>query len=174
MERGTNQLVAKSQREPDACTGLAGIEELEEQIQQRGSELGLWSVACFAIRHPAAIDSHYGYPATEQVLPFLRDEIRATNLGKLLFRGRGTSLFALVRTEEVNVEFEREVRRIAAIGFEKVLQQKRRQSVRSIAACGSVVPLDLRRGMSGAMQDLDRFMNLHKADEKLATSVMKD
>ncbi len=80
----------------DPATGLPRIEVLESQLVNLQGDRANWFLGCFAIRSAARVNNHYGFPATDTVLPFLRDELIKSKFGDCLFRGRGSSLLALV------------------------------------------------------------------------------
>jgi diguanylate cyclase (GGDEF)-like protein len=117
----------------DPATGLPRLEALERQLENLEGDRANWFLGCFAIRSAARVNNHYGFPATDTVLPFLRDELIQSKFGQFLFRGRGSTLLALVNAPGESEVLETELRRICKIGLEKFLQQKRRASVLPIA-----------------------------------------
>jgi diguanylate cyclase len=122
----------------DPATGLPRIEALETRLENLEGDRANWFLGCFAIRSAARVNNHYGFPAADTVLPFLRDELIKSKFGECLFRGRGSSLLALVSSPAGQEGLQTDLRKICNIGLEKFLEQKRRASVLPIAVGGKL------------------------------------
>lgn len=147
---------------PDPATGLDRTDSAEAAIAQLGAGLSSWYLGCFAIRSAAKVNNHYGFPATDTVLPFLRDEIGASTFAGKLFRGRGASILALVRSPSGIEGLEKEIRRICAVGLEKNLKLKRRASILPIAVGGKVFPV----AANNAILQANAFIDSQRAAEQ--------
>jgi GGDEF domain-containing protein len=147
----------------DPATLLPKIDHLEDKIASLEGSQEQWFLACFAIRSAARVNNHYGFPATDTVLPFLRDEIRKSTFGKDLFRGRGSSLLALVQYAGDAGTLEVEMRRICNIGLEKHLTQKRRASILPIAVGAKLFPA-LKQD---SLQQVNAFIDQQRAGDQV-------
>jgi diguanylate cyclase len=152
--------------EADPATGLPKADELEQEINRIVSERDDWFLACFAIRSAARVNNHYGFPATDAVLPFLRDELAKSRFGDRLFRGRGATLLALVKLPGGAGALELEIRRICSIGLEKYLKQKRRASVLPIAVGGKLFPAPT----NDTLAQVAAFASLQRAVDQAHTA----
>jgi diguanylate cyclase len=151
----------------DSATGLRRSETAEVAIAKLDGDLSSWFLGCFAIRSAAKVNNHYGFPATDSVLPFLRDELRNSKFAGTLFRGRGASILALVKSPAGLDDLEQEVRRICAIGLEKNLKQKRRASILPVAVGGKVFPV----AAKNAVQQANAFIDLQRAADQVAPAI---
>lgn len=131
-------------------------------MNELGREASTYFVGCFAFRRAALVNAHYRYPATEELLPFLRDKLLSTKFNGRLFRGPGASILALVKSSSGAEALERELDGIAAGGWEERLQQKRRASKLPVGVRGKVIALSA--GVPAALQEIDSFLNLHQAE----------
>ncbi len=147
----------------DPATGLRKSTAVEDAIHALKGDLSSWFLACFAIRSAAKVNNHYGFPATDTVLPFLRDEISQSKIGGNLFRGRGASIIALVQSPAGAEPLEEELSRICAIGLEKHLKQKRRASILPIPVGAKLVCA----ASNQAFQQINAFIDLHRAAEQV-------
>jgi diguanylate cyclase len=143
----------------DSATGLPRIDSLEAQIQKLEGDNEHWFLGCFAIRSAARVNNHYGFPATDTVLPFLREELARSKFGSLLFRGCGSSLVALVKFPNGAGVLEAELNRICNIGLEKHLNQKRRASILPIAVGGKLFPAP----DPDSLRQVNSFIDLQRA-----------
>jgi diguanylate cyclase (GGDEF)-like protein len=146
----------------DPATGLPRIEALEAQLGNLQGDSANWFLGCFAIRSAARVNNHYGFPATDMVLPFLRDELIKSKFGECLFRGRGSSLLALVSSPGGLEGLETDLRKICNTGLEKFIEQKRRASVLPIAVGGKLFAapnLD-------TLQQTNAFVDFQRADDQ--------
>jgi diguanylate cyclase len=148
----------------DPATGLPGIEALEGQFDTLEGDRANWFLGCFAIRSAARVNNHYGFPATDTVLPFLRDVLAKSEFGPRLFRGRGASLLALVNSPAGPKSLETELRIICNVGLEKFLAQKRRASVLPIAVGGKLYPEPNR----DTLQQVTAFLDFQRASDQPA------
>jgi diguanylate cyclase (GGDEF)-like protein len=146
----------------DPATGLQKSDAVEDAIRGIGEDLSQWFMACFAIRSAAKVNNHYGFPATDMLLPFLRDEISHSKIGGNLFRGRGASILALVKSPTGAEPLEEELSRICAVGLEKHLKQKRRASILPIPIGAKLVCLASEK----AMTQINAFIDQHRAAEQ--------
>jgi diguanylate cyclase (GGDEF)-like protein len=151
----------------DTATGLPKMESLEKELAQLEGSREDWFLACFAIRSAARVNNHYGFPATDTVLPFLRDDLQQSRFGSNLFRGRGATLLALVHLPDGAAgSLEEELRRICNTGLEKHLKQKRRASILPIAVGGKVFA-SLERD---CLREINAFIEQQRAGDQLASS----
>lgn len=148
---------------PDPTTGLRKSTAIEDAVLALKGDLSSWFLACFAIRSAAKVNNHYGFPATDTVLPFLRDEISQSKIGGNLFRGRGASIVALVQSPGGADLLEEELSRICSIGLERHLKQKRRASILPIPVGAKLVCV----ASNQALQQINAFIDLHRAAEQI-------
>ena len=158
------EATAPAQPATDPATGLPRNESLEREIATLPGSRDHWFVACFALRSAARVNNHYGFPATDAVLPFLRDDLRQSKFGDKLFRGRGATLLALVQLPEGASILEEELRRICHIGLERHLKQKRRASILPIAVGGKLFCAQ----DPDCLKQVNAFIDLQRASEQLA------
>ncbi len=70
----------------DPATSLPKMDHLEDRIaNRRGRSRKVGSSLVSPFGSAARVNNHYGFPATDTVLPFLRDEVRKSKFGKDLF-----------------------------------------------------------------------------------------
>jgi hypothetical protein len=154
------QIAAPVQERVDPATGLVKVDAAETATRNIQGDPTSWSLGCFVIRAATKVDNHYGFPATEEVLPFLRDTLRASKFGSTLFRGPGASILALVKHSARPEELEQEIRRISMIGLEKNLKRSRRTSILPIAVRGKLIPVS----GGSVTREVEQFINMHSAD----------
>jgi diguanylate cyclase (GGDEF)-like protein len=145
----------------DNALGIPNYEALEARLASLGSDRGEWFLGCFAIRSAARVNNHYGFPATDTVLPFLRDDLSGSKFGPALFRGRGSCILALVKLPGGQDVLEAELRRLCRIGLERHLQQKRRASILPIALGGKLFSAADQECLS----QVNSFIELQRAGE---------
>ena len=145
----------------DGTLELPDCDALKAYLIKLGNDREHWFLGCFAIRSAARVNNHYGFLATDMVLPFLRNEVARSKFGPNLFRGRGSSLLALVKYPGGQHALEGELRRICSIGFEKHLRHKRRASILPIAIGGKLfsAPDDV------TVKQVNSFLNLQRAGD---------
>jgi hypothetical protein len=145
----------------DGASELPDCDALKAYLINLGNDREHWFLGCFAIRSAARVNNHYGFLATDMVLPFLRDEVARSEFGPILFRARGSSLLALVKYPGGQDALERELRRICNIGLEKHLRQKRRASILPIAIGGKLfsAPDDV------TVKKVNSFIDLQRAGD---------
>ena len=153
----------------ESTDGLAPLEDLKAAIAGLEGDLSGWFLGCLAIRFAARVNSHYGFPATEALLPFLRDAIPASKFGAKLFRGRGASILILMKSPAGREALEAELRRICATGLEKNLKLKRRASVLPVPVVAKTLPV----ASQDLFPELDRFIDLHSTAETSAKFLKK-
>ncbi len=153
----------KLEAAPPADVLHGGLENALKQIKGDRSQ---WFLGCFAIRFAAKVNNHYGFPATDAVLPFFQEDLKNSGFGPAIFRGRGASLIALVRKPDGSAELEQEVRRLCSVGLEKYLKQKRRASLLPIAVGGKLIPA----AQEDAMGEINAFIDHHRGAEPLAAA----
>jgi diguanylate cyclase len=147
----------------DATTGLRKVSEASQAVAALNGDLSSWFLACFAIRSAAKVNNHYGFPATETVMPFLLDAIQVSGLGGKLFRGRGASILAPVNSRNGSEAIEEELSRICAVEFEKHVKQKRRASILPIRVSAKAVSL----AAGSAVQQINMFVDAHGVGEPM-------
>ena len=146
----------------DPATGLPRIEALEVQLSALEGERTHWFLGCFAVRSAARVNNHYGFPATDTVLPFLRDVLAKSKFGPGIFRGRGASLLVLVNAPASQEILETELRLICNVGLEKFLAQKRRASILPIAVGGKLFAAP----NQATLQQVSAFIDFQRAGDQ--------
>lgn len=152
----------------DPASGLPKVDQMESQISRLDGDRGHWFLGCFAIRSAARVNNHYGFPATDAVLPFLREELKKSKFGSALFRGRGSSILALVKCPGGADILEAELRRICNIGLEKYLTQRRRASILPIAVGGKLFS----RPNQDTLQQVNLFIEQQRAGDPTVSSAV--
>jgi diguanylate cyclase (GGDEF)-like protein len=151
----------KPQGPSDPATGLAGIASAEEAMVELSREGSEYFVGCFGFRRAALVNAHYRYPATEELLPFLRDKLRTTRFNGQLFRGPGASILALVASPGGAEGLEKDLKTVTGLGWEEHLQQKRRASKLPVAVIGKVLPLSV--GVPAALRQIATFLTVNQS-----------
>ncbi len=151
----------------DPATGLPNPGELERRIAEIGSDRSSWYLGCFAIAAAAKIDNHYGYSATDVLLPVLRDEILNSKFAGKLFRGRGASIIALVNQPGGASALGEDLNRISSLALEKRLKHKRRASIMPVEVAAALVPLD----SADAVKQVHEFVDKNRAVKKAPAAV---
>jgi diguanylate cyclase (GGDEF)-like protein len=152
---------AKPAGPSDPATGLACIGSAQEAMLALSQEDSQYFVGCFGFRRAAMVNAHYRYPATEELLPFLRDRLRTTRFNGQLFRGPGASILVLVASPEGAEVLEKDLKTVTGLGWEEHLQQKRRASKLPVAVIGKVLPL--RAGVPATLQQIATFLTVNQS-----------
>jgi diguanylate cyclase (GGDEF)-like protein len=157
METAKSQDVLKIESPFDPATSLPRFSSAETAMNGIRENVARYYVGCFAFRRAALVNAHYRYPATDELLPFLRDKILSSKFNGRLFRGPGASIVALVESPNGIAPLEFEIRGIAVTGWEENLQQKRRASKLPVAVRGLVLPL--KAGVPEVLHQISVFLH---------------
>jgi diguanylate cyclase (GGDEF)-like protein len=149
----------------DPATSLPRFSAAETAMSRIRDNASQYFVGCFAFRRAAMVNVHYHYPATDELLPYLRDRLISSKFNGRMFRGPGASIVVLVESPGGISHLDAEVSRIAVTGWEQHLQQKRRESKLPVAVRGLV--LALKSGVPQVLVEISAFLNANQSIDRV-------